>query len=322
MTFMSNRERTDQTIKPPKLTAGDTIGVVSPAGPLDETRQERLDLGLAYFQQLGYSTIEGKFTRKQTGFFAGSDEQRARDFNDMLHNPDVKAIFSTRGGYGVARILDKIDYKAAHDFPKIIIGYSDVTALSLALYEKAGLVTFSGPMAAIELFDPSPLTANSMWDILLGKTPTLRAKVNDNVWQQISPGVTEGRLLGGCLSVVVSLIGTPYCPDLNGAILLLEDVSEDLYKIDRLFSQLKNAGILQAVNGIILGHFVDIIPDSSHNPVEFDDIISYYCAPLKIPVLSNFPYGHVPLKYTLPIGCSVRLDAEAGTLKLLEPGVI
>ncbi|MBN1464421.1 LD-carboxypeptidase [candidate division KSB1 bacterium] len=311
----------EQSIKPPRLYAGDAIGIISPAGVLDDARRSRLDLALAHLRRLGYAVFEGAFARERRGYFAGADEKRAQDLNDMLRNPDIKALFCSRGGYGSARILDKIDYAAARECPKIIVGYSDVTALSLALWAKLGLVTFSGPMAAIELFDMHRRTADSLWRLLAGATPTWRAGVHGNAWEKISLGVAEGILLGGCLSVVASLIGTPYCPDFSGAILLLEDIGEHLYRIDRLFSQLKNAGILDAVHGIVLGHFVDIIPDSSDNPVDFIDIISYYCAPLEIPVICNFPYGHIPIKYTLPMGCRVRLNADAGVLKLLEPGV-
>ncbi|MBN1558969.1 LD-carboxypeptidase [candidate division KSB1 bacterium] len=317
----SVRHITEQRLKPPALATGDVIGIVSPAGALDESRRIRLDLGLSYLRQLGYVVVEGAFIREQRGYFAGADEQRARDLNDMLHNPDVKAVFCSRGGYGSTRLLDKIDYSVVRERPKIIVGYSDVTALSLALWKKAGLVTFSGPMAAIELFNMPQLTADSLWGMLTGAAPTLRADIENNEWKKISPGTAEGVLLGGCLSVLTTLIGTPYCPDFTGAVLLLEDIGEDLYKIDRLFSQLKNAGILDAVTGMVIGQFVDIIPDANDNPVEFDDLIAYYCAPLGIPVICNFPYGHVPIKYTLPIGCHVRLDADAGVLTLLEPGV-
>lgn len=310
-----------EIIRPPRLLQGDTIGVVSPAGPLNAIRQERLDRGLAYLRARGYTVLEGKSLRAQTGYLAGSDDERLHDINDMLNNPDVRAIFCSRGGYGISRLLDKIDYDAARRDPKIIMGYSDVTALSLALYKNTGLITFAGPMAAIELHDIDAFTEHSVWQMLSGESSILHADIENNPWRIISSGTAEGPLLGGCLSVLSPLIGTPFCPDFVGSILLLEDVGEDLYKIDRLFSHLKNAGILDTVNGIVLGQFVDITPDSNDNPVEFDDIISYYCAPLSIPVISNFPYGHVPKKYTLPIGCPVRLDADAGTLQLLHAGV-
>ncbi len=318
---MSPVDFSQEIIRPPRLLPDDTIGVVSPAGPLNAARLERLDRGLAYLRSHGYHIFEGPSLRAQTGYLAGSDNDRARDLNEMLTNPAVRAIFCSRGGYGITRLLHHIDYDAVRRNPKIIMGYSDVTALSLAMVAKTGLITFSGPMVSTELHDVDPLTEESMWQMLHGEQPILHAAINGQPWQPVSPGIAEGRLLGGCLSVLTSIIGTPYCPDFTHAILLLEDVGEELYKIDRLFSQLKNAGILEKVNGILLGQFIDIAPDSNDNPVEFNDLISYYCAPLHIPVLSNFPYGHVPIKYTLPIGCPVRLDADAGTIELLQAGV-
>ncbi|MBN1480385.1 LD-carboxypeptidase [candidate division KSB1 bacterium] len=308
--------------KPSRLCPGDTIGVVSPGGPLNPVRLQRLDLGINYLRQKGYQIIEGQYVREQTGYFAGTDQQRAADLNDMLRNKDVRAIFCSRGGYGVTRLFDQIDFDAARRDPKIIIGYSDVTALSLALFRQCRLLTFSGPLVAMELFDVQQQTSAAMWDVLSGAMPTFNANLAFNDWQRISPGVADGILLGGCLSMISPLLGTRFAPSFKNAILLLEDIGEDLYKIDRLFSHLKNAGILFQVNGIVLGHFVDLVPDTNKNPVEFDDIISYYCSRLQIPVISNFPYGHIPVKYTLPIGCRVRLDAGAGTIQLLEPGVI
>lgn len=313
---------TRKVVKPQRLERGDTIGVVSPGGPLNQVRLERLDRGIDYLRRMGYNILEGKYLRARTGYLAGTDEQRAGDINDMLRNKEVRAIFCSRGGYGITRLLDRIDFAAARRDPKIIIGYSDVTALSLALFRQCRLVTFSGPLVAIELHDVHQATSEAMWQVLAGAKPTFTARLAENTWRCISPGVAEGKLLGGCLSMISPLLGTHYAPNFNHAILLLEDIGEDLYKIDRLLSHLKNSGILFQVNGIVLGHFVDLLPDSNNNPVEFDDIISYYCSQLPIPVISNFPYGHVSVKYTLPIGCRVRLDANAGTIELLEPGVL
>ena len=319
---MSNQQET--ILIPPRLVRGDAIGLISPAGALNAERQQRLQHGLAYLRQQGFDIREGQFLRERHGYLAGTDEQRAQDLNDMLADPTVKAIFCTRGGYGINRILELVDYKAAQELPKIIVGYSDITALQLALFANIGLVTFSGPMVAIEMGDSLPgLTHRELWNTLMQPQKHLySARIDDHGFYTYSPGIAEGRLLGGCLSVLVTLLGTPFLPDFSGAILLLEDIGEDLYKIDRYFSQLKNAGVLNALAGVILGQFVDIHPDENHNPVEFDDIISYYLIPLNIPVLGQFPHGHVPLKYTLPLGCRTRMDAESGTLQLLQSGVL
>ncbi len=318
---MSNQQET--ILIPPRLVRGDAIGLISPAGALNAERQQRLQHGVAYLRQQGFDIREGQFLREQHGYLAGTDEQRARDLNDMLADPTVKAIFCTRGGYGINRILDLVDYEAARNMPKIILGYSDTTALQLALFAKIRLVTFSGPMVAIEMGESLPdLTHRELWNTLMQPQNYLySAQIDDHFCVTYSPGIAEGRLLGGCLSVLVTLLGTSFLPDFSGAILLLEDIGEDLYKIDRYFSQLKNAGVLNALAGVILGQFVAIHPDENHNPVEFDDIISYYLTPLNIPVLGQFPYGHVPSKYTLPLGCRTRMDADAGTLQFLQSGV-
>lgn len=310
-------------IKPPRLEPGDTVGVISPSGPVVDERLERLERGLDYLRGRGYRVIEGRFLRRQTGYLAGSDEQRAADLNDMLRNPQAKAVFCSRGGYGLGRILDRVDYRAVSRRPKIIVGYSDVTALFMALFRRTGLVTFSGPMAAADMGEPMPaLTESSLWQTICGEAALPMTGAPDAPASTIIPGTAEGRLLGGCLSVLVTLLGTRFFPNLNQAVLIVEDIGEPVYKIDRYFSQLKNAGVLQRLSGIVLGQFTATPPDSNLDPIGLDDMISGYLKPLGIPVLGNFPFGHVPLKYTLPFGVRVRLDADACTLSLLESGVI
>jgi muramoyltetrapeptide carboxypeptidase len=319
MSFITETEQAPP-LKPPHLQPGDTIGIVSPAGPLNSIRLSRLEKGIRYLFDKGYDVAVGRYVREQQGYLAGSDDMRAADLNYMLRRQDVKAIFTTRGGYGVSRILDKIDYDVARNQPKILMGYSDITALQMALYVKSGLITFSGPMVAIELGRGlESMTEKSMWSMLATNSQNIRFdEIPVDLRQILSPGRAEGRLLGGCLSVLVSLLGTPFFPDMNGAILLLEDVGEDLYKIDRFLSQLKNSGVLDAVSGVLLGQFMDIAADDNINPADFQDILDFYFASLDVPVLYNFPYGHTPLKYTLPLGCRIQLDAGNKEVKLLE----
>lgn len=320
-----NRSTRENTIRIPlRLQRGDTIGVISPAGALNAERRERLQRGLAYLRQQGFHIQEGQSLREQHGYLAGTDEQRALDINAMFANPEIKAIFCTRGGYGITRLLDRIDYDSVRESPKILLGYSDITALQMALFAKTGLITFSGPMVAIEMGEPLPEpTHRELWNLLMQpREHVFAAQLNNQSFHTYISGRAKGRLLGGCLSVLVSLLGTSYLPDMTHALLLLEDIGEDLYKIDRYLSQLKHAGVLQRIAGVVLGQFVNIHPDENHNPVEFNDLISYYLTPLQIPVIGNFPYGHVPLKYTLPLGCRVQLDTEAGSLQLLEAGVL
>lgn len=310
-------------IKPPRLFHGDTLGIISPSGFLSEKKLKDYKNGLNFLKKRGYKLIEGEAVRNQRGYLAGKDVDRVQDINKMFKNPEIKAIFCSRGGYGLTRILDDIDYSAVIKSPKIIVGFSDITCLQLALFKMCNLVTFSGPMIATDIGkDFNKITENNLWNSLSGTSKN----VLDPALFQTTPkiykgGVAEGRLLGGCLSVLVSLLGSPYVPDFTNSILLLEDVGEDLYKIDRYFSQLKNTGILKKINGVILGQFFDIIPDNNNNPVEFDDLILYYFTSLNIPVLGNFPYGHISKKFTMPLGTIVRLDADKGLLFILEHSV-
>ena len=306
--------------KPAQLRPGDTIGVVSPAGPLNDERLERLQSAIRYLENKGYNVVLGRYLRERHGYLAGSDDMRADDVNDMLRRDDVQAIFCTRGGYGLTRILEKIDYSAAMSQPKIMLGYSDVTALQMALLTQARMISFSGPMIAIELgADPAPMTEDSMWSMLTSDVSEISMdELSDDLAHIMSGGKAEGRLIGGCLSVLVSILGTPYMPDMNGTILLLEDIGEELYKIDRYLSQLKNAGILDAVKGVLLGRFVDIAADENDNPIQLQDVLNFYFGSLKVPVLVNIPYGHSSLNLTLPIGCPVQLDADNHKVRLLE----
>ncbi len=309
-------------IIPPKLKPGDLIGVVSPASPPNGEKKQGYNNGLSYLQNKGYRVLEGQFVQNQQGYLAGTDEQRAFDFNSMLNNPEIKAIFCSRGGYGTPRILEKIDYRAARKSPKIIVGYSDITALQLALYSRSRLVTFSGPMVAIDLNEGIHyFTDQFLWNIITNPS-TLKivfADLDEPV-KIYSNGSAEGRLLGGCLSVISAMLGTKYLPRFKNSVLFLEDVGEDLYKIDRYFAHLYYSGILKQINGLILGQFVNCSASTQNEAVsEFDQIISKYTKDLGIPVIGHIPYGHGKIKMTLPIGGKVKLDTLSGTLEIMEP---
>ncbi len=307
---------------PPKLKPGDLIGIVSPASPPSHEKKQGYNNGLLYLHNKGYRVMEGRFVHNQEGYLAGTDEQRSLDFNSMLNNPDIKAIFCSRGGYGAPRILEKIDYRAARKAPKIIVGYSDITALQLALYSRSRLITFSGPMVAIDLNEQIHyFTDQALWNMLT-KPSTLKLEFADldEPVKIYANGSAEGRLLGGCLSVISAMLGTKYVPPFRKSVLFLEDVGEDLYKIDRYFAHLYYSGILKQINGLVLGQFVDCSALSQKESVaEFDRIISKYTKDLGIPVVGNIPYGHGKIKMTLPIGGKVKLNTITGTLELTEP---
>lgn len=306
------------SIKPPKLQTGDTIGVVGPASP---PVKERLEKGIGYLQQLGYRVKLGEHIDDRYGYLAGEDADRVRDINRMIRDPEVNAIFCTRGGYGTPRLLEQIDYHAIKKHPKILVGYSDLTALQLAIFHKAQVVTFSGPMVAVEMGKGiRPFTEQHFWDILTSEAKIAFSGENGPM-RCLKQGSSEGRLLGGCLSMICSIIGTPYQPDFKDAILFVEEVGEEPYRIDRYFMQLKLAGILSRLNGIVFGQFEDCKPSPDTPSLTLEEVLENVVGNLEIPVLADLPYGHIDVKYTLPVGAKVRLDAEAGVLEMIESAV-
>jgi muramoyltetrapeptide carboxypeptidase len=311
-------------IKPVHLDAGDTIGILSPAGPLYGEKLILFERGLDYLRKRGFKVIEGRSVRKINGYLAGTDEERADDFNRMFKNPEVSAIICSRGGYGCSRILSLIDYSLCRSNPKIFVGYSDITLLQMALYKNSDLVTFAGPMVAMDLGKGlDNVTEHWFWQqITQGDFHSFVVNEIDTAPIIYTDGVAEGPLLGGCLSAINSLIGTPYLPDMTGCILVLEDIGEDIYKIDRYFAQIAQAGIFQKVNGIVFGQFIDCGFNEDKKPtLALEQVIHHYIKDLHIPVIADFPYGHGERKVTLPIGCSVRLDTRKGELKMLEKGL-
>ncbi len=232
----------------------------------------------------------------------------------MFEREDVDAIICTRGGYGCTRILDKLDYSTIGANPKPLIGFSDITALHMALLTQASLATFAGPMLAVELQTTMPeLTEQSFWNCLgnrLGCKNLVVERVNASGYER--EGVAEGRLIGGNMAVFTSLIGTRYVPEIEGSILLLEDIGEPVYKIDRMFSHLRNCGILNQIRGAILGSFTGI-PVSEPDRL-LSHVVREYLEPTGIPVMDGFPFGHTALKLTLPIGATLTMNVESRSI--------
>lgn len=310
-------------LKPKALRKGDVIGLVAPAGAVWD--RERIERSVRYLEGVGYRVEVGANSRSNDGAFSGTDEQRAADLNGMLRDPRVRAVFALRGGYGTPRILNRIDYAAVRRDPKIVVGYSDITALQLALYRKTGLVSFSGPLAAVELAgSPDPFTEEHFWRALTSRKALGKFPVPDEDPVAIgNPGTAEGPLLGGCLSLVVSLTGTPYLPSLKGAVLVFEEVHETFHRVDRMLTQLRLGGVLEKSAGIVLGKFTKMAAaDSAHPFHELPAVLAAVFEGIDRPRLYNFPYGHVPRKVTVPWGVRARLDAKRGTLTLLEGAVV
>ena len=309
-------------IKPAKLKTGDVIGIIAPASaPVDPTKLEN---GIRYIEKNGYRVELGNNVSKINGYLAGTDQERADDLNSMFKNKDVKAIFCLRGGYGASRILDKINYKLIRSNPKILVGYSEITALQMAILQKTGLVTFAGPMIATDFGNGvTSYTEDFFWRIVSSNKKIGRLKYPDNdKLATITKGSASGRIIGGNLSVFAALTGTEYFPELKGRILMFEEVDELPYKVDRLLNQLRLVKLFKQIKGIILGRFVDCIEhDTSKRTLTLGEVMEDYMKDLKIPVLYTFPHGHIKDNVTVPFGINVKMNASKGFVEYLESAV-
>lgn len=305
------------TLKPQALKKGDVIGIVSPASSPDDF--SRIEKGVSYLESLGYRVKLGKHVYKRLGYLSASDDERAQDLNEMFSDPEVRAIICVRGGYGTTRILDKINYNAIKRSPKIFVGYSDITALQLAIFKKTGLITFSGPMLAVDIYSFDSFSEEFFWRILTSKSKEIEIKNPDGVeLATFKPGKAVGILLGGNLSLLASIIGTKYQPDFKDSILVIEDIGEEPYRIDRYLSQLKNSDVLSKIKGCIFGQFTDCVPKEEGKSLTLEQIFQDYFGNLKIPIISNLSYGHIPQKLTLPVGAKVRIDSKRKTITIVE----
>ncbi|MFN0068370.1 MAG: LD-carboxypeptidase [Limisphaerales bacterium] len=308
-------------LKPPRLRRGDGIGLVAPASP--PRRREQIEGAVRYLEACGYRVKLGAHVEARHGFSAGTDEQRAADLNGMFRDPQVAALFALRGGNGCCRLLRRLDYAAVRLHPKILAGYSDLTCLQLALWRRARLVSFSAPMPAVEFWSrPDPYTEEHFWALLTSRARRreLPAPVDLPV-KRWRGGVAAGPLLGGCCSLVVSLLGTPFLPDFRGAVLFLEDVHEALHRIHRMLTQLDHAGVLRRAAGLVLGQFTGADPEPGEPHLPLMDVYAETLAGFRGPVLAEVAYGHVPRKLTLPQGVRARVDGARGRITLLEAAV-
>jgi muramoyltetrapeptide carboxypeptidase len=282
-------------------------------------------------EKAGYKVLIPKgIARRTSGYLGGTDEERAAELNAMIRDPKVRAIFPVRGGYGLTRILDRIDYAALRMDPKIITGYSDLTALHLAIARKARLVSFHSPMPMYDLWQEDKpefaYAARSFRRAVFADQYEKRASgytiaiPADHELEKLVGGVARGRLVGGNLTLICSTLGTPYAIEPKGTILLIEDVNEAPYRVDRSLSQLRLAGVLDAVSGVVVGSFIGKDPADA-DAAEIERVLREYFERSKVPVVIKFPIGHTPLNATLPHGGLVELDANSGSLRLLEDPV-
>ncbi|MEU4715061.1 LD-carboxypeptidase [Micromonospora purpureochromogenes] len=300
---------TDECLRPPVLRPGDTVMLVSPSGP---TRPERVARGVELLTGWGLRPVLAPNAYARRGYLAGDDALRAADLNAAFADPEVRGVICTRGGYGAQRVVDLLDMAAVRRDPKVVAGFSDITALQFALWRGARLAGVHGPGAAW-LDERTPLrSAESLHAALMTTEPvTVAATPDEETFDVRVPGRAVGPLLGGNLCLITASIGTPDMPDLTGAVLLIEEVQEPPYKVDRMLTHLRRAGVLDGVAGVAVGQFTECA-DGWDTTVT--DVLTECLGDLGVPVLGGLPVGHGVGQLTVPVGTRATLDADAGTL--------
>lgn len=320
---LATAPRRSSTIYPPLIRRGDTIGIITPSSALvDETGYAVADDN---FSILGLRVKWGRHVGEKYGYLAGKDEDRLADMHAMFADPDVKAIVCLRGGSGAARLLDKLDYDLIARNPKIFLGYSDITAFHQAIHTQTGLVTFHGAVANSTW---TPMIFRQFEQLFFGgivpdytqlkrQIPTKGCCVPDVV-RTLTPGVAEGKLLGGNLTVLTAIAGSKYFPDFEDSILFLEDIGEEPYRIDRMLSQLALSGALRKIKGLIFGKCTDCEAEHPASSLTLEQLLDDYVKPLGIPAYQGALIGHIDEQYILPIGARVRMDADRGSITVME----
>jgi muramoyltetrapeptide carboxypeptidase len=292
----------------PLLVRGDAVGVVAPGFAV---RPAPLHAGVRRLRSMGFRVVLGEHVLSRHGYFAGPDEARAEDLRAMIADADVRAIWFARGGYGTARILDRVPWRTLKRRPKLFVGYSDVTALFCAAVQRGGQVCLHGPVVT-ELGRSGSYHASSLKRMLSGETAVLRVRER----QVLVAGKARGRLIGGNLTVLAHLLGTRYAPDPRGCVLFLEEVGEEAYRIDRTLTHLKMCGVFRDLAGVLVGRCSvprarrAFPPDRS-----LGRLLREFLTPLGVPVVTGLPAGHLPAKWTLPLGGTAEIDTTAGEVR-------
>lgn len=306
-------------LKAKRLKSGDKIAVVSPAGAVwDESQVEKF---VSILKNSGFKVVQGKTLKNKHGYFSGTDMARAKELNEFFTDKDIKGIFCMKGGWGCARILDKLDFNAILQNPKVIIGFSDITTLLNAIYARTGLITFHGPVGNSGWND---FTTNVFKSVIINAEQTV-FPVGPDAEDKIitlSKGTAAGNLVGGNLSVISSLIGSGYLPDWKEKILFLEETTEEPYRIDRMLTQLKLAGVFKQLSGIAIGKFVKCEAEEPQKAFTFMQVLEQHFKTLGIPVFYGLMTGHIENKLTLPVGAEVSMNADTGILQLKESAVL
>ncbi len=305
-----------------KLKFGDTLGFIAPSGAV--RTEGAIEKAVQETERMGFKVKLGISAGQKYGYLSGTDDIRAQDINAMFADDEVDAIVCLRGGYGAMRILDKLDYDLIAKHPKIFMGFSDITALHIALLEKCGLATFHGPMAAAN-WAGKPLddfSRESMYRALMNAEPAGElTNPPEYPKQTVNPGQAEGLLVGGNLMLIASSLGTPWEINTKGRIIFIEEVGERTYCVDRMLTQLRLAGKFEDCAGVVFGDFADCPVEYPEFGLTLEEIIRDVVAPCGKPVFTGLRCGHCSPKLTLPFGVKCRMDADKCTLTVLESAV-
>lgn len=303
-------------LKPNRLKKGDTVGVIAPASP---PNHENLERGIAFLKEIGLSVKVGKAVDQKYGYLAGTDQERLNDLHDMFLDTEVKAIFCASGGYGTARIAPYIDFDLVKKNPKIFWGYSDITFLHTAIRQEADLVTFHGPMLGSDIGKEGthPLSKEGFHQLFEQKELIYSNELSP--LETLVQGQAQGELVGGNLSLLVSTLGTSYEIDTNGKILLIEDINEEPRSVDRMLNQLKMAGKLDSVTGILVGDFCDCVSKREFS-LTLDEVIAHYVELANKPALKGFNIGHCNPHISVPLGVTATFSTDEKRL-IVESGI-
>jgi muramoyltetrapeptide carboxypeptidase len=313
-------------IKPPRLRRGDVVGLVAPGG---HTSDAAIEQAVQHIESLGFRVKQGTYLREVWGNYGGTVAARIADLHAMFRDPEVKAIWAIRGGSGCISLLRHLDYRLIRTHPKILLGYSDITALHLAIHRHAGLVTFHGPVASST---PSDYATEHLLAVLTEPRPSYTIPMSldndrralDEPWyatRTVHEGVATGPLIGGNLSLVSALAGTPYAADFAGSLLFLEEVNEEPYRIDRWMTQLDLSVGFDKAAGVMIGICENCGPQGDGPSLTLDETLDVHLTPLRVPAVTGYSFGHIRNQFTIPVGVKGRLDTAARTVTLLEAGV-
>lgn len=305
-------------VRPAKLSSGDLIGITAIASYTDPVEMIK---STEYFTQMGLRVEIGQSVFRQYGYLAGTDEERAKELNDMFHNPEIKAIICARGGYGTARIADLLDYDCINHNPKIFWGFSDITFLHQAIYKKTGLITFHGPMlSSLSDSQVHPLTLAGFQQLF--SPMAIEYTENMSKLTPLVEGTASGAVVGGNLSLIVSTLGTPYEIDTRNKLLLIEEICEEPYRLDRMLRQLLHAGKLTDSSGIIVGNFHECVPNPNKSSFTCEEVMIEYLTKANRPAMAGFDIGHCSPNIAVPLGLEAELSTAKKTLIWKKSAVI